>query len=176
MTDHISLPSQEKVRILRAQIRELEMADDAGDVGSIRRRRRPKVVEAQRPLMGLGLMRPAMSSEADTAASVRRGSIGTHASGETEVTASSPRIDSHPMDAPRQQQRSASISGEQQQSVRSHPDDSERARQLLGSSTAHAAPVERSTRPPEPLYYVGEVFRHKIYRYTGVIYGYDLSK
>ncbi|KAG9072308.1 hypothetical protein KI688_000077 [Linnemannia hyalina] len=30
-------------------------------------------------------------------------------------------------------------------------------------------------RRPEPEYYVGEVFRHLIYRYTGVIYGYDLK-
>ncbi|KAG0048821.1 F-box protein 21 [Gryganskiella cystojenkinii] len=176
MADHISLPSQEKVRILRAQIRELEMADEAGDVGSIRRRRRPKVVEPQRPLMGLGLMRPTASSESEIS-TTRRGSIGAPISRETEVTASSPRIDSHPMDAPRQQQRRESISGEQQQqSIQAHFDDSERTGQLSGSSsTQHSAPTERNARPPEPVYYVGEVFRHKIYRYTGVIYGYDLK-
>jgi len=163
---HFSSPNQETVRILRNQLRELEMADDAGDVGSIRRRRRPRVVEPQRI---------SHLSEQDT--QVGRSTFGTSAT-DTEVTASSPRIDSHPLNAPHQQQRRDSISGEQQHSINSVSDASGDTAQptesskRLGSTSA----TNGQSRPPEPQFYVGEVFRHKLYRYTAAIYGYDLSK
>ncbi|GJJ68562.1 F-box protein 21 [Entomortierella parvispora] len=162
---HFSSPNQETVKILRTQLRELEMMDDAGEVGSIRRRRRPRVVEPRRSKI---------LSEPDTQAG--QSSLGA-TQPDTEVTASSPRIDSHPMTVPHQQRRRDSISGEQQHSINSVLDVSADTAQTsesskrLGSSSA----TEGQNRPPEPQFYVGEVFRHKLYRYTGAIYGYDLK-
>lgn len=157
---HFSSPNQETVKILRTQLRELEMVDDAGDVGSIRRRRRPRVVEPQRP---------SRLQEQDTQAGPST-SVPDH-----EVTDSSPSANSHPMSAPNQHD---SISGEQQHYINSASDtsgdstQSTESNKRLGMSSA----TDGQSRPPEPQFYVGEVFRHKLYRYTGAIYGYDLSK
>jgi hypothetical protein len=181
---HFSSPNQETVKILRSQLRELEMADDAGDVGSIRRRRRPRVSHSsQTPLTGHS--RPFPLSGSDRLVGQQSGSSGSSAVNEarfseTEVTASSPRIDSHPMDAPHQRLRRDSISGEQQHSSTTSETLEEESNasgssNRLGSSSTAVGDGQMS-RPPEPQYYVGEVFRHKIYRYTGAIYGYDLSK
>lgn len=185
---HFNSPNQETVKILRSQLRELEMADDAGDVGSIRRRRRPRVSNpSQMPLIAHS--RPSPLSGSDTLAgqqsssdsSGRSSAVNGTRSSETEVTASSPRIDSHPMDAPHQRLRRDSISGEQQHSPSTTSETPEEEANASGSSkqlgsSSTAVGDGQINRPPEPQYYVGEVFRHKIYRYTGAIYGYDLSK
>ncbi|KAF9948990.1 hypothetical protein BGZ70_001982 [Mortierella alpina] len=164
--------TQETIKILRAQVRELEMTDEAGDVGHIRRRRRPKAAQptsVSSPPFGHSWMASRSGVEngdhEDTADSWSN----------ARPTVSSPTIDSQLFHAHHQSLRHNSVAGEHQ------------SRSMDGAATS--IHDEEPTRPsvvmntfggeerrrPEPEYYVGEVFRHLIYRYTGVIYGYNLK-
>ncbi|KAG0267196.1 hypothetical protein BGZ95_002899 [Linnemannia exigua] len=175
-----SLSTQETVKILRAHVRELEMADEAGDVGEIRRRRRPKVVaKSYSPLAGssssVSSPDPLLSSvdhhppgQRGTSSSVLAEGV---AGAESTASASSPTMDSHVSHAHHQYLRQNSISGEQQ----SGPSSSMNPMPLSSSSVEggisdrpRVATVfgGEERRRPEPEYYVGEVFRHLIYRYT----------
>ncbi|KAG0375320.1 hypothetical protein BGX24_009257 [Mortierella sp. AD032] len=188
-----SLSTQETVKILRAHVRELEMADEAGDVGEIRRRRRPKVVATSNsPLVGssssMSSPDPLLSSvdhhhpgQRGTSSSVlAEGVAGTVAGAGPTASASSPTMDSHVSHAQHQYLRQSSISGEQQNgsssSMNPMPMSSSSVQDDI-SDRPRVATVfgGEERRRPEPEYYVGEVFRHLIYRYTGVIYGYDLK-
>lgn len=148
---HSGSTTHETIKILRTKLRELEMADEAGDVGQIRRRRRPKVVSIT-PEQRL-LSSPSPGSDQD----------------EPLYSALAPPTSSPTIDS------QSSISGEQQSeangttSVGADQDQHESPPQV---PTTFAASGHRK---PEPKFYVGEVFRHIIYRYTGVIFGYDLK-
>ncbi|KAG0019365.1 hypothetical protein BGZ81_009761 [Podila clonocystis] len=96
---------QPTLRILRSAVQKLEIEDDTGDVGFIRRRRRPRVTQER-----------------------QRSTAGQEAGSDSPVVAESP-----------------------------------------------SSPFGRDRQRPEPEYYVGEVFRHRAYRYLGAIYGYDLK-
>lgn len=156
--------THETIKILRAQVRELEMADDAGDVGQIRRRRRPRAATVP-PEQGSS---SSYSLDGDQ--------------GETQYSVSTPpgsslTIDAQSSHVRHQLERQSPVSGEQQYEVPDPVSPSTDQAQYEGLPrlpTAFAGDERR--RPPEPKYYVGEVFRHLLYRYTGVIYGYDLSK
>ncbi|KAF9911286.1 hypothetical protein EC991_004184 [Linnemannia zychae] len=185
-----SSSTQETVKILRAHVRELEMADEIGDVGEIRRRRRPKVAATiNSPLAGSS---SSMSSPDPLLSSVdhhtsQRGSSSSMstevamavAEGGSTASAYSPTMDNHVSHAHYQYLRQNSVSGEQ------HNGSSSSMNSVLSSSSVEDQNSERpraasvfggeERRRPEPEYYVGEVFRHLIYRYTGVIYGYDLK-
>ncbi|KAF9275528.1 hypothetical protein BGZ68_010717 [Mortierella alpina] len=164
--------TQETIKILRAQVRELEMADEVGDVGHIRRRRRPKVVTPT----------SVSSQSSDTSWVTSRSAVenGDHeevadSSSSAVPTVSSPTIDSQLFHAHQQSLRHSSVAGEQQ----SRSMDGI-ATSIYEEDTARPARVMNTfggeeRRRPEPEYYVGEVFRHLIYRYTGVIYGYNLK-
>jgi len=120
-----SYARQQTVRILRSSVQKLEIEDDAGDVGFIRRRRRPRVrTQDHDQAMGLS-----------SGAPERQTTLGQEVGSDSPVVAAEPHV------------------------------------------SALSSPFGRSNRQrPEPEYYVGEVFRHKFYRYVGAIYGYDLSK
>ncbi|KAF9129097.1 hypothetical protein BGW39_004469 [Mortierella sp. 14UC] len=186
---HYTSSTQETVKILRAHVRELEMADEAGDVGEIRRRRRPKVAATSySPMAGssssMSSPDPLLSS-VDHHSSQRRpsSSVSTETAGAVAerpmASASSPTMDNHVSHVHHQYLRRNSISGEQ------HNGSSSSMSSVLSSSSVEDESSERprvgsvfggeERRRPEPEYYVGEVFRHLIYRYTGVIYGYDLK-
>jgi hypothetical protein len=92
------------------------------------------------------------------------------------IPASSPTIDSHFNQAHHQIERQSSISGEQQHEMNGLPAMGTDHDLYEGLSNLSSTFTSNERRRPEPRYYVGEVFRHLIYRYTGVIYGYDLSK
>ncbi|KAG0087651.1 F-box protein 21 [Podila epicladia] len=100
---------QQTVRILRSAVQKLDIEDDTGDVGFIRRRRRPRVTQERKS-----------TSEQDL--------------GSDSPVPAEPQVSSSPN-----------------------------------------SPFGRDRQRPEPEYYVGEVFRHKSYRYLGAIYGYDLK-
>ncbi|KAF9570805.1 hypothetical protein EC968_001405 [Mortierella alpina] len=164
--------TQETIKILRAQVRELEMADEAGDVGHIRRRRRPKVVQpasASPPISG--------SSWTVSHSAVEHGDNEEEAdsSSNSAPTVSSPTIDSQLFNAHHQSLRHNSVAGEQQSrsmdGTATSIHDEEPARPSVVMNTFGG----EERRRPEPEYYVGEVFRHSYYRYTGVIYGYNLK-
>ncbi|KAI8597279.1 hypothetical protein EDD21DRAFT_222440 [Dissophora ornata] len=175
---HLASSTYETIKILRSQVRELEMADEIGDVGQIRRRRRPKVTSAAPappvsppPALEMQGSRPIGHSEG------RDISMQISAS---SPTASSPTIDSQSSHAHNQLEQQNSISGEQQSGAQEQEGSSA---DLEGDDRESRQPRRLSPtfgggerRRPEPEYYVGEVFRHLIYRYTGAIYGYDLSK
>ncbi|KAF9942667.1 hypothetical protein BGZ67_000481 [Mortierella alpina] len=165
--------TQETIKILRAQVRELETTDEAGDVGHIRRRRRPKAVQPTS-------VSPPLSS--GTSWMVFRSTVdnGDHedmagSSSNATPTVSSPTIDSQLFHAHHQSLRHNSVAGEQQSrsmdGVATSMHDEEPVRPSVMMNTFGG----EERRRPEPEYYVGEVFRHLIYRYTGVIYGYDLK-
>ncbi|KAF9300177.1 hypothetical protein BGZ74_008208 [Mortierella antarctica] len=100
---------QQTVRILRSAVQKLDIEDDTGDVGFIRRRRRPRVTQE------------------------RQSTAGQYPGSDSPVVAE-PQVSGSP-----------------------------------------SSPFGRDRQRPEPEYYVGEVFRHKSYRYMGAIYGYDLK-
>ncbi|KAF8927166.1 hypothetical protein BGZ58_010585 [Dissophora ornata] len=174
---HLASSTYETIKILRSQVRELEMADEIGDVGQIRRRRRPKVTSAAPappvsppPALEMQGSRPIGHSEG------RDISMQISAS---SPTASSPTIDSQSSHAHNQLEQQNSISGEQQSGAQEQEGSSA---DLEGDDRESRQPRRLSPtfgggerRRPEPEYYVGEVFRHLIYRYTGAIYGYDLK-
>ncbi|KAF9085260.1 hypothetical protein BGX23_009823 [Mortierella sp. AD031] len=163
---HYASSAQETVKILRTHVRELEMADEAGDVGEIRRRRRPKVAPST--------FSPMASSSASMSPDQRLASVQTSIA-TADPTTSSPTMDNHVSHAHHQYLRQNSISGEQQNGsnspMNSEPPGDEGIRSMRVASMFGG----EERRRPEPEYYVGEVFRHLIYRYTGVIYGYDLK-
>ncbi|KAF9365722.1 hypothetical protein BGX34_008744 [Mortierella sp. NVP85] len=163
--------THETIKILRTQARELEMTDEAGDVGHIRRRKRPKVAT----LTPEHVESPSLSSPGS----------GRHSGGSTivnqsetqyspSIPASSPTIGSHFNHAYHQIERQSSISGEQQHEMNGPPATGTDHDLYEGLSNLTSTFTSNERRRPEPRYYVGEVFRHLIYRYTGVIYGYDL--
>ncbi|KAK5828339.1 hypothetical protein F5H01DRAFT_327830 [Linnemannia elongata] len=194
---HYASSTQETIKILRAHVRELEMADEAGEVGEIRRRRRPKVTAAASNYSPLATSSaslspdlPRLSSSVETLTTStshsgqRRGSVpasevpGSSAS-PTTASASSPTMDNHVSHAHHQYLRQNSISGEQQNGSSSSmnsgvpsEEDENGVRPPMRVASMFGG---EERRRPEPEYYVGEVFRHLIYRYTGVIYGYDLK-
>lgn len=194
---HYASSTQETVKILRAHVRELEMADEVGEVGEIRRRRRPKVAAVASNYSPLAtssaslspdLPRLSSSVEPSTTSTShpgqRRSSVpasevpGSSAS-PTTASASSPTMDNHVSHAHHQYLSQNSISGEQQNGSSSSitsgvpSEEDENSRPLMRVASMFGG---EERRRPEPEYYVGEVFRHLIYRYTGVIYGYNLSK
>ncbi|KAF9375588.1 hypothetical protein CPB97_011355 [Podila verticillata] len=115
---------QQTVRILRSSVQKLEIEDDTGNVGFIRRRRRPRV----------------RTQDNDQAVGPPSGAQERQTTPAQEVGSDSPVVVAEPQ------------------------------------VSAPSSPFGRSDRQrPEPEYYVGEVFRHKFYRYLGVIYGYDLK-
>lgn len=152
---HSASTTHETIKILRTQIRELEMADDAGDVGQIRRRRRPKAATITPEESSSSYSLDSDQGETHHLASTSSATLNTQ----------SPHTH-HQLELP------SPVSGEQRYEVQ--PIEQSQFEDLPRPLTASAGGDRQ--RPPEPKYYVGEVFRHLIYRYTGVIYGYDLSK
>ncbi|ORZ28743.1 Transglutaminase-like superfamily-domain-containing protein [Lobosporangium transversale] len=137
---HFASTSNEIIRIMRAQVRELERMDEDVDVGEIRRRKRPKA-----------------SPDADQSDAAQLRSEAR--SPDQYITGVS-------------QASSSSMLGEQvNSSIEMESDEHPHA----PTSRIIALFGNEERRRPEPKYYVGEVFRHLIYRYTGVIYGYDLK-
>ena len=195
---HYASSTQETVKILRAHVRELEMADEAGEVGEIRRRRRPKVAAAASNYSPLAtssaslspdLSRLSSSVQASTTSTSqpgqRRDSVSTSevpgsSASPMTASASSSTMDNHVSHAHHQYLRQNSISGEQQNgsssSINSGVPSEEDENGVRSPMRVASMFGGEERRRPEPEYYVGEVFRHLIYRYTGVIYGYDLSK
>ncbi|KAF9186817.1 hypothetical protein BGZ51_001738 [Haplosporangium sp. Z 767] len=158
----------ETIKILRAQVRELEMADEAGDVGQIRRRRRPKTTPiAPRPFEAVTENRDDIEMA---------GSSSTN-----DPIVSSPTVDDHSFNVHHQQRRNSSIVAEQQHephsSMSTHMSDRAETEEEDNSYSVRLATSSDSQdcRRPEPEFYVGEVFRHLRYYYMGVIYGYDLK-
>ncbi|KAF9108661.1 hypothetical protein BGX27_008273 [Mortierella sp. AM989] len=165
----------ETIKILRAQVRELEAADEIGEVGHIRRRRRP---------------RTALASAARTSNQSNRWHHVQHdstiegdgnepqVSSAEDLTTSSPTIDQQSSHARHRLEHQNSISGEQQSgSLSTAIASSEEYTNEFSPELATAFSFGgEERRRPEPEYYVGEVFRHLLYRYTGAIYGYDLSR
>ncbi|KAF8932000.1 hypothetical protein BGZ47_011583 [Haplosporangium gracile] len=193
---HYASSTQETIKILRAHVRELEMADEAGDVGEIRRRRRPKVatVSNYSPLStsSSASMSPdlsQLSSSIQTSITTtshpgqRRASIPASevsgSSSPTTASPSSPTMDNHVSHAHHRYLSHNSILGEQQSgsssSMNSAVSSEEDENGVRPSMRVASMFGGEERRRPEPEYYVGEVFRHLIYRYTGVIYGYDLK-
>ncbi|KAG0255230.1 hypothetical protein BG011_005268 [Mortierella polycephala] len=176
----------ETIKILRAQVRELEMADEAGDVGQIRRRRRPKVTPiASSPSIALASSSAADPSAPRPSETVTEDSDDVEMAGSSSTSdpiVSSPTIDYHSFNAHHQQRRNNSIVAEQQHESHSSMFTrmGERAETEEGGDGRYPARVamsfgDQDRRRPEPEFYVGEVFRHRRYHYMGVIYGYDLK-
>ncbi|KAF9957835.1 hypothetical protein BGZ72_001303 [Mortierella alpina] len=166
--------TQETIKILRAQVRELEMADEVGDVGHIRRRRRPKAASptsASPTLSGTSWM----ASRSRAAENVDHEEVADPLSNATSPTVSSPTIDSQLFHAHHQSLRHNSVAGEQQSRSMDGMATSLHEEGTVRPSVVMNTFGGEERRRPEPEYYVGEVFRHLIYRYTGVIYGYDLK-
>ncbi|KAG0301249.1 hypothetical protein BGZ98_008521 [Dissophora globulifera] len=130
--------THETIKILRAQVRELEMMDEAGEVSEIRRRRRPKVTAAS----------PTSSPEVSLEGAVFDQGSPSLTTIDSQSTHSLTSVDTDTKVDEREKRRKERLS---------------------------AAFGGEERRRPEPLYYVGEVFQHLIYRYTGTIYGYDLK-
>ncbi|KAF9126431.1 hypothetical protein BGX30_015245 [Mortierella sp. GBA39] len=194
---HYTSSTQETVKILRAHVRELEMADEAGEVGEIRRRRRPKVAAAASNYSPLATSSASLSPDLPRLSSSvqnpttstshpgqRRGSVSASevlgpSASPTTASASSPTMDNHVLHAHHQYLRQDSISGEQQNvsssSMNSGVPSEEDENGVRPPMRVASMFGGEERRRPEPEYYVGEVFRHLIYRYTGVIYGYDLK-
>ncbi|KAI1319513.1 hypothetical protein EDD11_003783 [Mortierella claussenii] len=164
MDTHLA-STQETIKIMRTQVRELEMTDEAGDVGEIRRRKRPKAIA---PMLYALTDSPSTSNQDRFS--------GQSYTVTTSPTTSSPTIDEQSSHAGHHWDRQSSISGEQQNGSYSESISTEVEEQKpspIGRVAACFGGEER--RRPEPEYYVGEVFRHLVYRYTGAIYGYDLK-
>ncbi|KAG0212177.1 hypothetical protein BGX28_006723 [Mortierella sp. GBA30] len=177
-TSPFTSSTQETIKILRAQVRELEMTDEAGDVGQIRRRRRPKVAVAA----AASPLTPGTSSYKRTSLHIVDDAVhdvdepAASSSNTRSHAATSPTIDDHLFHAHHQSLRHSSVTGEQQSGSAEGNITVQHERENTGGSfTTTASFGGEERRRPEPEYYVGEVFRHLIYRYTGVIYGYDLK-
>ncbi|KAF9348916.1 hypothetical protein BGX26_012730 [Mortierella sp. AD094] len=167
---HFTSSTHETIKILRAQVRELEIADEVGEVGHIRRRRRPRVVPAS---AARATNQSSISQQYDTAVESNEDEAQSPSAG-NPIT-SSPTIDEPSSHARHGLERQNSIFGEQQNgSTSSFGENSEIIANEYSSKVATTFGGEERRRP-EPEYYVGEVFRHLIYRYPGAIYGYDLK-
>ncbi|KAF9921467.1 hypothetical protein FBU30_008478 [Linnemannia zychae] len=181
--NHYTSSTQETIKILRAHVRDLEMTDEAGDVGEIRRRRRPKVAASKSSTSSASLS-PDIHLASVQTSTTSTNHVGYQRGDSTPTvtstliaspTTSSPTMDNHASHEHHQYLRQSSVSGEQQNgsnpSMSSTISEEERNQSIRATSVFGG----EERRRPEPEYYVGEVFRHLIYRYTGVIYGYDLK-
>ncbi|KAI7820438.1 hypothetical protein BC939DRAFT_457976 [Gamsiella multidivaricata] len=169
---------------MRSQVLELEMADEIGDVGQIRRRRRPKATTTlteSAPARSLFLASEGHAVHSHDFQSISHPGLSTaneRAVGQSSVQgplSSSPTIDGQSSYAHHQWARQSSISGEQQSGSRGAVAGNTDGQRIERPIRVGAAFGGEERRRPEPEYYVGEVFRHLIYRYTGAIYGYDLK-
>ncbi|KAF9169795.1 hypothetical protein BGX21_007540 [Mortierella sp. AD011] len=166
---HFTSSTHETIKILRAQVRELEIADETGEVGHIRRRRRPRVAPASAARATSQSNAPQQhdtttESTGDEAQSSSTGNPITPSSAIDEASSHAQHSLEHQDPTLEEQQNESTNSGGNPETAAS--EHSPKAATTLGGE-------ER--RRPEPEYYVGEVFRHLIYRYPGAIYGYDLK-
>ncbi|KAF9158946.1 hypothetical protein DFQ26_007076 [Actinomortierella ambigua] len=157
-----SSASQTVIRFMQSRVRELEVYDDMGETGEIRRRRRSKVPQPSIPTITTATTTTASTVASDPPALSTKDALAT-ADPPTPTTPTLPTLvgaahgsDSLAPPAPQTPQQDANGS------PGSHGD---------GGSPSSGFGARR----PEPLYYVGEVFRHRFYRYMGVICGYDLQ-
>ncbi|KAG0225490.1 hypothetical protein BGW41_004693 [Actinomortierella wolfii] len=154
-----SSASQTIIRFMQSHVRELEVYDDMGEVGEIRRRRRSKVKQTLYiPTTTATASPPAATSTTEGITSAQATSPSNTAISATSV-AEDTTLATDPQASP--------VPGPVQ------PD----ANGDGSSFGARGLPSPGSSNDPrrsEPLYYVGEVFRHRFYRYMGVICGYDL--
>ncbi|KAG0251312.1 hypothetical protein DFQ27_008841 [Actinomortierella ambigua] len=157
-----SSASQTVIRFMQSRVRELEVYDDMGETGEIRRRRRSKAPQPSIPTITTATTTTASTVASDPPALSTKDALAT-ADPPTPTTPTLPTLvdaahgsDSLAPPAPQTPQQDANGS------PGSHGD---------GGSPSSGFGARR----PEPLYYVGEVFRHRFYRYMGVICGYDLQ-
>ncbi|KAF8978768.1 hypothetical protein BGZ46_006148 [Entomortierella lignicola] len=169
-SSHFTSSTSETVKILRKHVRDLEAKDEAGEVGHIRRRRRPRVVH---DFAVRALNRSNVSLQNETTA--ENSNNGSQSSLDENLMGSSPTIDEQLSDSRHRLERQNSISGEQQNASNISAIADPETPVVNNSSKVATTFGGEERRRPEPEYYVGEVFRHHIYRYTGAIYGYDLK-
>ncbi|KAF9582302.1 hypothetical protein BGW38_000386 [Lunasporangiospora selenospora] len=175
--------NQETIKILRAAIRELENADEEGNVGTIRRRRRPRTANSVEVTSWDGSQTQQAQGSSSSSSSATAASVDAES---TLVSSSSPTNSDRPIQSRQDQdphpgQTTIHSGGAGLSSSPSLPSPSSPPPPppLSSSSSATLSPTSPFSRDgprqryQEPVYYVGEVFQHLLYGYTGAIYGYD---